>query len=123
MGPTPLAGSLAWEGVEEEEVQGGRGVGVDEACVHPPPVTGEQNIYRGPPLFPNFEIYLGPLQSPLGRQFPPCPPPPVPVGVRGWVKPPYLPNQKHLWARFCLLRDPSCFPAPPPCARRCVWGG
>ena len=35
VGPTPLEGSLAWEGVVEEEVQTHRGVGVDEACVRP----------------------------------------------------------------------------------------
>ena len=31
-----MAGSLAWEGEIEEEVQAGRGVGVDKICVRPP---------------------------------------------------------------------------------------
>ena len=34
-GTHPLAGRLAWEELVEEEVQAGRGVGMDKACVHP----------------------------------------------------------------------------------------
>ena len=51
VGPTPLAGSRVWEGVVWEDIQEGRGVGVDEACVHPPQVPDDQNFARGSPLF------------------------------------------------------------------------
>ena len=59
----------------EEEVQAGRGVGVDEACVHPPHYLATKFFQGFPPYFPNVEICLGPLQSLLRRQLPPCPPP------------------------------------------------
>ena len=87
VGPTSLAVSLAWEGVVEEEVQAGRGVWVDEAYVHPLQYLVTKNLPGIPPYFPNFEIYHDPLQSPRGHQPPPCPPPPVPVGVHGEVRP------------------------------------
>ena len=69
----------------EEEVQASRGVGVDEACVHPPQYLATIISPEVPPYFPNFENYLGPLQSLLGCQSPPCPTP-VHVGVCGGVK-------------------------------------
>ena len=51
--PIPLAGSLAWEGVVEEELQVGMGVGLDEACVQlPPPSTRQPKHFQGfPPIF------------------------------------------------------------------------
>ena len=59
----------------EEEVHVGRGMGVDEACVHPPQYLATKISLGVPTYFPNFEIFLGPLQSLLGRQSPPCRPP------------------------------------------------
>ena len=66
VGPTPLTGSLACEGVADEEVQVVRGLGVDEACVHPPQYQATKILLGVPPYCPNFEIYLGVLQSLLG---------------------------------------------------------
>ena len=87
VGPTPLVGSLVWEGVAEEEVQAGRGVGVDEVCVHPPYYQATIFCQGCPPIFQIKKNYLGPLQPPLGCQSPPCPPPPVPIGVYAGVRP------------------------------------
>ena len=70
VGPTPLLGSLVWEGVAEEEVQAGRGVGVEDACVHPPQYLATKLSPGVPPYFPNFENFHGPLQPPLRLQSP-----------------------------------------------------
>ena len=90
MGPTPLTGSLAWEGVEKEEFQAGRGLGVYKACVHYPQYLATKIPPGVPPYFTLFENFLGLLQPLLGTQSPPYPPPPPPrvfVGVRGRVRP------------------------------------
>ena len=57
VGSTPLAGNLAWEEVVEEEIQVGRGLGVDEACVHPPQYQATQISLGVPPYFPNVENF------------------------------------------------------------------
>ena len=155
VGPTPLAGRLAREGVVEEEIQAGRGVGGTKHVSTPhigettwgqvppagqptrPRVRGDDwgpvgaphlatKILPGvPPYFPNFEDFLGPLQPPLGLQLLPCPPPSVPIDVRGGVRtlrtlrpkfckglPPIFKNNKTFLACCCLCRDPSHFPSP-----------
>ena len=60
-----------------------RGVGLDEACVHPPKYQANKLLLGVPPYCPIFQIYLGPLQSLLGRQSSPCHHTPVHVGMRG----------------------------------------
>ena len=42
----------------EEEVQAGRGVGVDEACVHPPHYLATKFFQGFPPYFPILNIIL-----------------------------------------------------------------
>ena len=53
MGPNPLEGSLTGEGAAEEEVLADRGVGVDEACVHPPQYQETKILLGVTPYFPN----------------------------------------------------------------------
>ena len=72
VGFTPLAGSRAWEGVVGENVQAGRGVGVDEARVHLPQYQATKILLGVPPYLPNVKKNLGPLQSLTGPQSPPC---------------------------------------------------
>ena len=53
VGPNPPEGSIAWEGLVEEEVYVGRGVRVEEACVQPPPPNASQHG-EGEPLLAKF---------------------------------------------------------------------
>ena len=81
VGPTPLVGSLAWEGVVEEEFQAGRGVVVDEAFFHPPPQCQATKFLPGvPPYLPIFKFILACCSFRWDTNRLPAPPP-VPVGV------------------------------------------
>ena len=64
VGPTPLVGSLVWWGVMEEEVQVGRVMGVDEACVHPPPSSRRPKFCQGSSPLSKFFNFSWPVAFP-----------------------------------------------------------
>ena len=65
-----------------ENARTGRGVGLDEACVHPPQYMANKMLLGVPPYFPNVQKTLVRCGLCLG---PNCLPtvPPVPIGVCG----------------------------------------
>ena len=102
---------------------------VDEACIHPPQYLVTKILPEVPHYFPNFGNFLGPVAASTRNAIAYLPPPPpVPVGMRGEVRPfrplrpkfhqgfpPIFQNVKNYWPIAASSGTPvaSLTPLPP----------